>query len=622
MNMIFKFSRHRAMPALFALAVVLLTARLTRADRGDSREVDAQRLVHILGYTAADYGGAVAEGKVTNESEYQEQLALLDDAAKIGARLGGAPSAGAGPLDLPTEIRKVRALVEAKAPEADVASAIEPIRTAIIGGFKLAEAPTSAPSVMRGRALYVEHCTTCHGATGKGDTARAATLTPRPANFHDPEIGGTLTPFRIASTVRFGVNNTAMVPFTFLSDAERWDLAFFVAGLRHADVALATGAPTYALGELATRSDAQLAADLTAAGVGEDRVAGTIADLRRRAPYEDRAARSPLGLARTKLDRARVAIARGDRDGARGLVIDAYLEGVEPAEAALRATDPALSRAIEARFMELRGRLQSGAPTPQLLADLASILGDVTRAEGILAGGAAAEGFTSAAFKGAMILLREGTEAALLIAALLGLAAQAGLADKKRWVHAGWATALVLGALTWVVSSQVITLSGASREVIEGVTALLATLVLFYVSYSLIAKREVARWMKFLRARVSPARAAVSLFGISLLAAYREVFETVLFYQGLLATARAGPVLVGVAAGALALVALVVVYTRAGRFAPPQIFFQVSSYLLYGLAVVFAGQGIAALQTAGVLIATISADGRELTLASCGYIQP
>jgi high-affinity iron transporter len=56
---------------------------------------------------------------------------------------------------------------------------------------------------------------------------------------------------------------------------------------------------------------------------------------------------------------------------------------------------------------------------------------------------------------------------------------------------------------------------------------------------------------------------------------------------------------VGAAAGAVVLVVVVLAYTRAGRFAPPQVFFRVSSYLLYGLAIVFIGQGIAALQVAG-----------------------
>ncbi|MCC6555487.1 MAG: FTR1 family protein, partial [Polyangiaceae bacterium] len=204
------------------------------------------------------------------------------------------------------------------------------------------------------------------------------------------------------------------------------------------------------------------------------------------------------------------------------------------------------------------------------------------------------------AISSAGIILREGVEAALLIAALLGLAAQAGLSDQRRYVHLGWGVALVLGVLTWIASARLITLSGASRELIEGVTALLATAVLFYVSYSLLARREIARWMRFLKEQISPRKAALSLFLVSLLAAYREAFETVLFYQALLASdAPAAAALAGAAGGALALVALVLAYTRAGRFAPPQLFFRASSYLLYGLAVVVAGQGVAALQMAG-----------------------
>jgi high-affinity iron transporter len=92
----------------------------------------------------------------------------------------------------------------------------------------------------------------------------------------------------------------------------------------------------------------------------------------------------------------------------------------------------------------------------------------------------------------------------------------------------------------------------------------------------------------------------LSLFAISFIAAYREAFETVLFYQSILAGgAPTSAVLLGIGAGAVALVAVVAAYTRAGRFTPPQTFFRVSSWLLYVLAFVFVGQGIASLQKAG-----------------------
>jgi len=599
LNMTINFARLRVLVMLLFVALGLGASSIARADAGDSPEVEAQRLVHVLGYVGADYGGAVEAGAVTNQGEYDEQLSLLDDGAKIAGRIQGAIPEGAKGADLPALVAKVRALVEKKATAEEVTSATTEAREAILGAFRLSEAPTSAPNAENGRSLFLLHCATCHGAEGRGDTPTAATLKPRPANFWDPAIADAMTPFRVASTVRFGVPGTAMVPFTRLSDADRWDLAFFVVSLRHVEEPL-DGAPTYALAELSTHSDASLREDLATAGVPADRIAGVLADLRKRAPYEDRAARSPLALARAKLDRARVALQRGDREGAKGQIIDSYLEGVEPVEAQLKAIDGGSVARIEERYMALRAGLDRGDGQAELGVLLGNTLAELTSAEAKLADSSKQTGFVSTAISSGGIVVREGVEAALLIAALLGLATQAGFGERKRYVHAGWILALVLGVLTFLLSLRLVSISGAKRELIEGITALLATAVLFYVSYSLLAKREVQRWMRFLKEQISPRKAALSIFGVSLLAAYREAFETVLFYQALLSSgASTFAALVGAGVGAIVLVVIVLAYTRAGRFAPPQVFFRISSYLLYGLAVVFIGQGIAALQMAG-----------------------
>lgn len=626
--------------ALLLLVLLLLAPRSAAADEGDSPETEAQRLAHIVGYTASDYGGAVQKGVIVNPTEFEEQLTLLGDAAKIAARIQPRVPADEPRPDLVAKVEKVRGLVQAKAPEEQVGAAVEDVRGALTRAFHLAEAPAAPPDPMRGKVLYIEHCATCHGQSGLADTQRAQSLDPHPANFHDPRIADPLTPLKVAGTVRFGISGTAMAPFTFLSDAERWALAFYVVGLRHG-AAPASDAPTYTVAELALRSDAQLREELAVAGISEGRFEGILADLRRRAPYEDRVGKNPLSLARVKLDRARTALAHGDRAIARTNLVDAYLEGIEPVEGSLRALDGALVGSLEERFISLRSRLEGGAPPEELEAGVAALLRDLTRAELILATPAEGRSFLSTAVSSGGILLREGVEAALLIAALLGIATQAMMgtapttpgapavepmspADRKRYVHYGWISALALGAVTWFVSARLITLSGASRELIEGVTALLATLVLFYVSWSLLAKKEVARWMKFLRAQVSPRRAALSLFGVSFLAAYREAFETVLFYQALLSSkASAFAALVGAAGGAALLAALVFAYTRAGRFAPPQVFFKISSYLLYALAIVFIGQGIAALQLTGhapihtLAIPSIPALGIHPTVETC-----
>ncbi|HRI72703.1 MAG TPA: hypothetical protein PK156_51055, partial [Polyangium sp.] len=92
-----KFASRRLLATLFALVIVILSSQRTVfADEpvaAAAPEVEAQRLVHVLGYVGADYGGAVEGGAVKNEDEYKEQLSLLDDGAKIAERIAPARSA-------------------------------------------------------------------------------------------------------------------------------------------------------------------------------------------------------------------------------------------------------------------------------------------------------------------------------------------------------------------------------------------------------------------------------------------------------------------------------------------------------------------------------------------------
>jgi high-affinity iron transporter len=203
-----------------------------------------------------------------------------------------------------------------------------------------------------------------------------------------------------------------------------------------------------------------------------------------------------------------------------------------------------------------------------------------------------------------IILLREGLEAVLVLAAIFAFLGKAGRPDAKRYVHAGWIGALVLGALTWLVSSEVISISGANREVTEGVTALIASAMLLYVGFWLHDKAHADAWQKFINTQVGGALSkgtVWTLATVSFLAVYREIFETVLFYEAL--ASQAGPeghgaLLGGVATGAIALAAVTWAILRWSVRLPLGPFFKGSALLLAFLAVVFTGQGIAALQEA------------------------
>ena len=115
-----------------------------------------------------------------------------------------------------------------------------------------------------------------------------------------------------------------------------------------------------------------------------------------------------------------------------------------------------------------------------------------------------------------------------------------------------------------------------------------------------------------------------TLGSISFIAVYRELLETVLFYQALLAQAGAGgtgPVLAGIGAGVVLLGVLAWVVLYFGLHVPMRHFFSLSSGLLYALAIILAGHGVAALQEVAWLPATLISDVRLEWLGIYGTLE-
>jgi len=186
--------------------------------------------------------------------------------------------------------------------------------------------------------------------------------------------------------------------------------------------------------------------------------------------------------------------------------------------------------------------------------------------------------------------------------------AKAGAVERRRHVAQGAWAAVAASVLTAAVVELLFEVTPGQREALEGVTMLLATAVLFYVSYWLVSKIEVAKWNAFVKGRMEEALSTGSgwaLASVAFLAVYREGFETILFYKALLTSAGAqgGGVAVaaGVLLGALGLVIVYVAISRFGMKVPLKPFFAVTSAMLYYMAFVFAGKGIADLQESGML---------------------
>jgi high-affinity iron transporter len=417
------------------------------------------------------------------------------------------------------------------------------------------------------------------------------------------------TPQRIFNAETYGVPRTQMPAFdTGLDDPSRWDAAFYVLALarpgapgRGLELARAALVPTR-YRDLAALSDAELRARLAAAGLNPAEQEEALTALRK-GPFAGDGAQAGLqGLAQARHDVQRAAsLARaGDREAARRTLISAYLDHFEPHEAGLRARDSALVAEVESAFLALRAAIESGRDIDASAARLDALL---EKADAHPTGGALV------AFLGALVIaLREGVEAALLVAAMLALLRKAGRAPDADAVHAGWLSALLAGAVTWWLSGMLIArLSGAHRELIEGVLQLALAGLILYASHWLFHAMSSRKLVASFFHRSAAGASALVVGGITFVAVYREAFETVLFFRGLMLESPGFGAFVaaGALAGLLALIALVASVQRLGKKLKPRLLLVSCGMLLSVLAVLMVGNGVRSLQILGILPLTV-----------------
>lgn len=303
---------------------------------------------------------------------------------------------------------------------------------------------------------------------------------------------------------------------------------------------------------------------------------------------------------------------QGDVAGAKNLVDEAYFGPYESGqmEKAVRLNISAKRNAeVESAFKQLKKDMVKGVPASQIKQQIEQLVSglqaDAKTLDGDLSGSSTGFRAFLASF---LIIVREGFEAILVIGAIIAYLVKSGYQEKVKIIYQSTAAALVASLLTAWVLTKVFSISGASREVLEGATMLLAVVVLFSVSYWLVSKSEAQRWQNYIKDKVQGSlnkSSTFTLWSAAFLAVYREGAETVLFYQAMMSgTTDLSMVLAGLGVGILALVLIFAIIRYGSVKLPMKPFFLGTSFLLYYLAFVFAGQGVGELQTAGVISST------------------
>lgn len=321
------------------------------------------------------------------------------------------------------------------------------------------------------------------------------------------------------------------------------------------------------------------------------------------------------------LDQAYEAAAAGKGDEGATLVNNAYYQYYEKLgfeKNVMNAISGDRVSQVEYQFKMTRKIMRDGGSDKGIKQHVDDLKSWLVKDAATLDGGASGNvnGFTklvtSSAGQAFLILIREGLEALLVVAAVIAYLVKSGNKRFTKWIYLGVVAGLAGSGLVAVLFTFLFGGSGPIQEISEGVCALIATLMLLWTSNWMLNKSSVEAWNNYIRnkteAAVAGAQSKVesgqglglgmiaSLAMLSFLAVFREGAETVIFYESIYSMSQDAH---GMWVGGLAAAAVLIVIFLILRFTSVKIpigpFFLVTSIVMAALVVIFAGGGIHAL---------------------------
>jgi high-affinity iron transporter len=530
-----------------------------------------KKIVMMLNITGKEFQEGIVDGKIAVPAEYEESQVFLEQAIERFKRLYPEIADQQKAETLQKRLTHIVTMVKDKVDSQLVWKEVNDINSELLGVFniEISKTPITPVSLENGKIIYEKNCLVCHGLTGDGDGPMASQFKPSPAILSNPKLTGDANTIAYDNfeVINVGIANTVMIGWAgTLTENQIWDVAYYIRTFSNPHVQLPP-------------VNIEMAALESADDTGERLADQVVAEVR------------------SILENSLETYKSGKVEDAAELAFDAYLV-YEKIEANLITKNKSLGISLESSFSRYRGEIKRSAP----LKLVESIKNEINiKLEKGLEVLNKKVGFTGMFFQSLSIIVREGFETILIIAALIAFLVKSRNQARVKSIHIGVIVGIVASFATAYIIHEILHFSMASQELLEGWIMLIAVTVLFWVSYWLVSKIDNKRWQEYINKQMRGALSkgnTYTLAAVAFISVYREGFETVLFYKALYlyAEGATGGIIPGFLAGCVVLAGVFYLINTLGMKIPLKWFFGFTSLLLYYMAFTFMGKGIHQLQ--------------------------
>ena len=204
----------------------------------------------------------------------------------------------------------------------------------------------------------------------------------------------------------------------------------------------------------------------------------------------------------------------------------------------------------------------------------------------------------------ALILLREGVEALLIIMALLTVTRKSEQTKASKWIVTGSVIGIVLSIALAFIFKAIFENLGSTRELTEGLVGIGSVILMIIVGIWLHSKSSLDSWQNFINKNMDKAMSTGSIVTLGLVAflsVFREGAETIIFYLGIVGKISTWSLILGIIVASVILALIAIFFNQITKWIPIHRLFFIMSLFIFILAFKILGVSIHTLQILNIV---------------------